>query len=504
MIGQQLVLGFEGTAITKTLADLIRKYKVGNVILFRDNIASKEQLRKLCMDIQDLILDATGQPAFITIDQEGGMVSRLSDDMVNVPGNMAIAATGKAENAYRMARIAARQLRSVGVNFNLAPVVDVNSNSKNPVIGVRSYGDDPQQVAKFAVEAVRGFQDEGFLCCAKHFPGHGDTNKDSHIALPVVEKSLPELRECELIPYLAVFEQGIPAVMSSHIVFPKIEPSGVPATMSRRIMNDLLRNEMGFHGLVLSDAMEMDAIRKHWGIAPGMIEAWKAGVDLILQCGYCETQEETILRVLDAVESGEIPLEEIEASYERILNAKSKYAFAEPQPDPTSRDEYYSAVAETACDTVTIYEGKAQTLHPDTFFCGMVDYRLTNVENDEDYYMDFVTYMLERFPGSGMLFSVDPSEEEIASIVSEARQHSNIVLGTCNGHLFRGQLALAKALAETGLPMTVIALRDPYDLAEIPSGICKAAVYDYTRSGLTAAEAFLRTGRAPGQMPVKL
>lgn len=240
-IGQRLVFGFPGTTIPAEFAALVREYKIGNVILFRYNIESLPQLARLCADIQKLIRGATGRDAFITIDQEGGMVTRLPWDAVNVPGSMALAATGKPENAVLAAEITVRQLRGVGVNFNLAPDLDVNSNPMNPVIGVRSFGDDPQSVALFGTKAVEGYKNGGMLCCGKHFPGHGDTAVDSHIGLPCIEKTMDELEACELISFRAAIKAGIPAIMSSHILFPNIEPNGVPATMSRTIMHGRLR-----------------------------------------------------------------------------------------------------------------------------------------------------------------------------------------------------------------------------------------------------------------------
>jgi beta-N-acetylhexosaminidase len=223
MLGQKLVFGFHGETLSEEFKQLIREYKVGNVILFLRNVKSAEQLRRLCGEIQELILAETGYPAFIVIDQEGGMVTRLPTDAVNVPGAMAISATENAENARIAAGITIRQLRGLGVNFNMAPVLDVNSNPANPVIGVRSIGDDPQKVAEFGEAAVRAYENTGVYCCGKHFPGHGDTNVDSHLGLPRIEKTIEELEAAELIPFRRCIEAGIPAIMSSHILFPNIE-----------------------------------------------------------------------------------------------------------------------------------------------------------------------------------------------------------------------------------------------------------------------------------------
>ena len=248
-IGQRLVTGFPGTALTPELVQVVKEYKIGNIILFRENIASADQLRTLCADLQTLIRSETGHDAFIMIDQEGGAVTRLPESCINVPGSMALAATGDPETTYLAGKLTGEELRSLGVNFNLAPSVDVNCNPANPIIGVRSYGDTPATVAKYAAGMIRGLQDGGVLCLAKHFPGHGDTSLDSHLTLPCVDKPRDELERMELAPFRAAIADGVPAIMTAHILFPALDDSGVPATMSRRIVTGLLRGEMSFTAL---------------------------------------------------------------------------------------------------------------------------------------------------------------------------------------------------------------------------------------------------------------
>lgn len=504
MIGQRLAIGFPGEKLSSETIALIREYKIGNLVIFRNNVENNEQFRKLCDDIQDLVLEVTGYPAFICIDQEGGMVSRLSPDAVVVPENMAAAAAGGPDIAYQLACITARQLRGIGPNLNFAPVVDVNSNSKNPVIGVRSFGDDPLSVAEYSAAAVRGYLDSGVMCCAKHFPGHGDTVVDSHVGLPVINKSLPELQKTELIPFRSVIEAGVPAIMSSHILFPQLEPDRVPATMSRRIMHDLLRDEMGFDGLVFSDDMWMEAIRNHYGLSRRTVCAVKAGNDVICCREDLQRQRNMADALLQAVEHGDISKNELEFSFERILSAKEKFAFTHPEPELAGRREDFAYAKQITASAVVRFSGVFQSLSEDPFFCGPKDYRTTLAVDADPYITDFVTYMRERFSAAGIICGIDPSSEEIAGIATEAKKHKSIVLGTCNAHQFRGQLALAGALAETGLPMTVIALRNPYDLREIPESVCKAAVFDYTLNGLSAAAEFLVSGKAPGHLPVRL
>ncbi len=208
MTGQRLVVGFPGYEIPKELRELVREYYVGNIILFAENIRDNAQLKRLCGELQELVREATGLPAFITIDQEGGVVSRLGADAAVVPSAMCVSATGEPRNAYLAGLITGRELSALGVNFDLAPVMDVNSNPHNPVIGVRSYGDAPETVSRYGVEMIRGLTEGGVLSCAKHFPGHGDTALDSHLSLPRVDKTLEELESCELAPFRAAIEAG--------------------------------------------------------------------------------------------------------------------------------------------------------------------------------------------------------------------------------------------------------------------------------------------------------
>ncbi len=255
-IGQRIAGGFPGKEMDAEFIRMVKEYKVGNVILFEHNIESMPQIKRLCREIQKLVREETGHSAFIFIDQEGGAVTRLPLDGCSVCGAMAVTATGEAENAGILAGITARELRSAGVNFNLAPDMDVNNNPDNPVIGVRSYSDQAETVAEYGVAAIKGYQAENFPVCVKHFPGHGDTATDSHLGLPMIDKSLEELEKLELIPFRAAIENGIPAVMTSHILFPQLEKEKIPCTMSRHIITDILKGKLGFRGMVLSDCME--------------------------------------------------------------------------------------------------------------------------------------------------------------------------------------------------------------------------------------------------------
>lgn len=503
MLGQKLVFGFHGTELSEELISLIREYKIGNVILFKRNVESAAQLRRLCGQIQALIREVTGYPAFIVMDQEGGLVSRLPGDAVTVPGAMAVAATGDPENARLAAEITARQLRGLGVNFNMAPVLDVNTNPANPVIGVRSFGDDPHKVAAFGEAAVRGYENSGVFCCGKHFPGHGDTAVDSHLGLPKVEKTLEELEAAELIPFRRCVEAGIPAIMSSHILFPNIEKENIPGTMSRVMITDLLKKKLGFTGLVFSDCLEMDAIRTAYGTANGAVAAFKAGIDLAEISSATELMWEAAEAVNRVADRGGFDMEEIKTSVEKILALKAKL------PEETAEDcwglpEDQKKVERIMEQAVTCCGGTPPVLGEDTCFCGCGDYRASPVGNPEAEGQSFPDYMAAAFGGGAVLTSRNPDEMEIAGVVEMASKFNRLVLATCNAHLNPGQLALAHALAETGKELTVVCLRNPYDIPLLLDCACRIAAYDYSIPCFTALEKLFRGGKATGRLPVKV
>ena len=503
MLGQKLIFGFHGEELSEEFISLIKEYKIGNVILFLRNVKSADQLRKLCKQVQDLILAETGYPAFIVIDQEGGMVTRLPGDAVNVPGAMAIAATGDPGNARTASEITIRQLRGLGPNFNMAPVLDVNNNPKNPVIGVRSYGDQPEAVAAFGVAAARPYESSGVLCCGKHFPGHGDTAVDSHLGLPRVEKTEEELEQLELIPFRRAAEAGIPAIMISHVMFPKIEKENVPCTMSRYIVTDLLKKKMGYEGLILTDCMEMLAIQDHYGTPEGTVAALKAGIDLAEISRTIGLEWGAAKAVNEAAERGEFDMEEIRASVEKILRYKQMICY-DIDTALCNRAEDRAAASAMARQAITCCGGEAPRAGADTFFCGCADYRASGVGNEDGSAGTFVDYMCRAFGAGGAVTSKDPDEAEIAAVAARAAEYGEIILNTCNGHLFKSQIALAEALAKTGKPLTVVALRNPYDIPLLPACKCAIAAYDYSTPVFEALEEVFRGGEMTGKAPVAL
>ncbi|MDR2552083.1 MAG: beta-N-acetylhexosaminidase, partial [Treponema sp.] len=500
-IGQRFAFGFSGAAPNGEFRRLVREYQIGNVILFRENLKSATQARALCGELQDLIRAETGQPAFIALDQEGGAVTRLPADMVNAPGAMALAAPGDPEKAAAAARISAAELGRIGVNLNLAPVLDINSNWNNPVIGNRSFAQDSQGAVPFIKAVVGAYEDAGLLCCGKHFPGHGDTAVDSHLDLPLVDKGLGELEAGELLPFQAAIGADIPAIMTSHILFPRLEEEKLPATLSRKILQGLLREKMGFKGLILSDGMEMKAVKDYYGVPQASVLALAAGVDILFICHESTDMEESLRKVSAAYEDGRLDTAALDASAERILRYKERYAFF----GMGGRDETLEALTvrreeNAALMRCTLAPWKAGAMPPPLgdrpFFTGSLPYLSTIASSKPDESLSFARWFAAEFGGSFLETPVNPDAGDIARTLAALPPASSITLGTYNGHLNRGQIALAQTLGEEakhrGIPFAVLALRNPWDLALLPENAWGLALWEYSPESFRAAAAVFR------------
>ncbi|HXF93116.1 MAG TPA: beta-N-acetylhexosaminidase [Nitrospiraceae bacterium] len=323
-VGQLFMAGFSGTAASKDVASLVTDYKPSGVILFSRNLEALGQIVQLTNDLQKL---SPGSPLLIAIDQEGGRVSRLPAEFTLFPPCAVLGACRSYDLAYAVAATTAAELRAVGINMNMAPVLDVNSNPANPVIGDRAFGSDPRTVCEMGQATVAGLQDNEVIACGKHFPGHGDTAADSHKELPVVEAPVERLREIELPPFRYAIAHGVATLMTAHVLYRAWDPRW-PATLSPTILTTLLRGEMGFEGVVLTDDLEMRAIIDHYGVEEAAVRAFLAGADMLLIC-QDPARTATAVRAMErAVEDGTIPAGRLEISLERIARLKRRFLSA--------------------------------------------------------------------------------------------------------------------------------------------------------------------------------
>jgi len=319
-IGQLLVCGFDGLKPSDEIKGLIKDYNIGGVILFSRNIKDPAQTARLCNSLQEI----SKTPLFICVDQEGGKVSRLPKPFTQFAGNAAIGKSNSVKLAYAFGEITAKELKAVGINANFAPVLDVNTNPDNPIINERAFSNNPNSVSRFGLAVIAGLQDNGVIACCKHFPGHGDTSLDSHHQMPVVEHSIERLNEIELLPFKHAAENDVAAIMTAHVLYKGLDEK-YPATLSKKIIHDLLRKEMGFKGLVITDDLEMKAISDNYAIGEAAIGALSAGADIILVCKDHERQKEVRDAVLRAVKDNIITEKRIDESIERIMAVKKHF-----------------------------------------------------------------------------------------------------------------------------------------------------------------------------------
>ncbi|QHW33521.1 glycoside hydrolase [Paenibacillus rhizovicinus] len=328
-IGQLFVFGFHGQLPSEEIKALIAEYGVAGIIYFTRNIVDAEQVHGLTSAFMDAAEHSGRPPMFIAVDQEGGMVSRLVKGVTLMPGNMALGAMGNSAGVFETASICGEQMRALGINLNYAPCVDVNNNPDNPVINVRSYSDRPEVVGELGLAAVRGYQRAGVSATVKHFPGHGDTSVDSHRDLPVLPHDRNRLEAVELVPFRAVADEA-DMVMTAHVCLPAIDPSGLPSTLSQPVLTGLLREELGYEGVIVTDCLEMNAIDTFYGPERGAVMALQAGADMVLVCHTASKQRAAIEAVAAAVERGDLTEARIEASLKRIMKLKEKRKVGEP------------------------------------------------------------------------------------------------------------------------------------------------------------------------------
>jgi beta-N-acetylhexosaminidase len=333
-IGQRFMVGFEGTTPSPDVKHLVRDYGVGHVILFARNVDRPEQVAELVRELQEIARDAGhDRPLLVAVDQEGGRVARLREPWTVWPPLRALGRFGDEEAARRMGRALAHELFACGIRCDFAPVMDVDTNPLNPVIGDRSFSDDPDVVSRLGAAMIDGLQKGKVAACAKHFPGHGDTELDSHLELPAVDHSRARLEDVELRPFRKAIEVGVATIMTAHVVARELDDR-VPATLSPRLIDELLRKEMGYGGVVVSDDLEMGAIAKHWPAGKAAVLAAQAGCDVLPVCKTPDAQVAAIEALIRAAEAEEISTKAMDDADARVRAMKERFLLPYRDPDP--------------------------------------------------------------------------------------------------------------------------------------------------------------------------
>jgi beta-N-acetylhexosaminidase len=467
-VGQVFMLGFEGTSLTQANQALIQGLHLGGVTLFGRNIETGAQLARLDHELQTI---ADPVPLFISVDQEGGLVVRVTSGATIFPGNMAVGATGDPLLARSLAEASASELLAMGINMDLAPVVDVNTNPLNPVIGVRAFGSNVDLVSAFASQTVDGLQSSGVSAVAKHFPGHGDTAVDSHRDLPVVPHSVERLQSLEFVPFQAAMQAGVDGIMTAHLYLPQVEPQqDLPATLSKTVLTGVLRDQLGYRGLILTDALDMDAIKKDRPAAEAAVQAFEAGADMLLIAGINSDDRMHLgdgpPALLAAVQSGRVSEARLDESVLRILEAKARRGVllgaatppAVPEAAVLNSAEHRALALDAARKAVTLQRDDASLLPLKS------SQKILVVMPPAPTRSDVVDDQLpSNLLGAIKQFAPGAVGASTQSALDAARSADVIVLETFDLARSASEQSLARELAATGKPVIGLAVRGPYD-----------------------------------------
>ncbi|MFE2300914.1 glycoside hydrolase family 3 protein [Streptomyces sp. NPDC059445] len=499
----------------RTAAELIAKYRVGGIIYFAwaHNTRDPHQIAALSNGIQRASLELPrGLPLLISTDQEHGIVARVGKPATLFPGAMALGAGGSRSDARTVGRISGAELRAIGINQDYSPDADVNVNPANPVIGVRSFGADPDAVAGLVAAEVKGYQSSGVAATAKHFPGHGDTAVDSHFGFPVITHSRELWSELDAVPFRAAIRAGIDSIMTAHIMVPALDPAGDPATLSHPILTGILRGELGYDGVVVTDSLGMEGVRTKYGDDRVPVLALKAGVDQLLNPPDLNVAWNA---VLNAVRGGELTEARLDESILRILRLKAKHGVLS---DPYVRDaavdrvvgvpEHLRAADRIAERTTTLLVNEEGLLPlsrlrtPRVLVVG-ADPASPSLSDGPPTTVMAAALTGLGFTATALSTGTAPSAATIAKAVTAAADADAVVALTYNLTATGAQKTLVDRLVATGVPVTAVAIRNPYDIAQIPGvGACLAS-YSWTDVEVRAAARVIAGRVEPrGALPV--
>lgn len=494
-VGQLFVVTVD-TASAARDEDLIRGGLVSGGLLRWDKFTARE-----LSDFTAWLAERSpkGLPYLSFSDHEGGpLFTQRSFGATMMPGNMALGAADSEALAAEAAQASGRELAALGVHVDFAPAVDVNSNPKNPIIGVRSYGSEPARAAALGAAQVRGYAAGGVLTVAKHFPGHGDTAVDSHVGLPLVDRPRASFDLVELPPFKAAIAAGVPMVMPAHMMAPALGATDVPVTFSKTVLEGVLRGELGFKGVIVSDSLDMGAVANSTPVPEAAVQSFLAGCDLLLtgKTDYRAAHAHFVA----AVKSGRVPLERLDASVARILAMKAKLPAARPASDPAAGPAVARRIAEAA---LTAVRGNP-VLKPQGGPLVLIAFRSKSYAKELE---AFAASLAKRFPGAEAVFlDAKPSAEDAEKARAAAAKAGALVVGT---YLWgatppKEQSALASELFALGKPSVHLSLMNPYDANSYPAAGAVLALYGPTPAMLEAASAAL-AGKLTlkGRLPVQ-
>ena len=486
--GDFMVLSFRGS---EPPVEQIERYHPAGLILFPSNLKNDpvglvHELRRRYPEL------------LILIDQEGGpFYSFRPPGVPRFPTAMALAASGDVELVRSVGRAIGEEVAYLGANVDLAPVLDVNVNPRNPIIGFRSFGADPDGVIRYGLAFARGLEEAGVLWTAKHFPGHGDTQTDSHTGLPIVDKPLEQIEKVELAPFEAAVAAGVPLIMTAHIIYPALDPD-YPATLSKKVLTGLLREKLGYENLIITDDMGMRAISDRWGAGEAAVRAVTAGADLVLVGRGGDTASEVYRALDEALKSGRISSERAATTRERLARARSRVSPPAPEPNWQALADLNLKAARAG---VTWLSGELPIPGQGTLVIGP---KISSLWGEEPSLAELAPRYL---PGAHYLeIHPKPNGDEITAARERAGKFDRIVLGTYHwlGGLPEEMVWLYEALVESGKPVYVVSLGYPDDYTYLdPAPAGYLATYGYRAAQVRAAlEALAGVYTPTGRLPV--
>jgi beta-N-acetylhexosaminidase len=517
MVGQRILLAFRGKEhVPQDFKEAIKRYRPAGITFFRSlNIDTPQQVQKLTTELQAAAHKAGLPDLLIAVDQEGGQLMTIGNGTTPLPGNMALGAAGDRGLARRAGEVLGRELAAMGINVNYAPSCDVNINPANPGVGIRSFGEDPKDVAELAVAMVAGIQSMGVASTIKHFPGHGDTSSDSHYGLPSVPHAVDRLRRVEFPPFTAAIQAGAKMVMTAHLALPAIDgPDAPPATLSPSVLKGLLRSELGFEGVIVTDAMDMHAIGQGQALGNNAFRAASAGADLLLLTSDPDDQSLVYRCLLEAARNGELRLEEMKLSIERIFSLKQWLAdhSQKLELDIVGCDEHRKVADEIAQGSITLVRDQAGILPlhlpPEkkvaVVFTTPMD--LTPADTSSYVIPTLGSALRLHHPHvDEFLISQTPSSMDICNLIGQLWKYDLIVIGTINAYNQSQQAILVREVIKTAIPTIVVALRLPYDLIAFPEAQTYICTYSILEPSMMAlAKALFGQSGFGGHLPVSI
>ncbi|NWG16746.1 MAG: beta-N-acetylhexosaminidase [Chloroflexi bacterium] len=504
-IGQMLAIGFDGLKPPDYLLEWLAAGRVGGVILFARNVASPAQVAELISACRE----AAPRAILIAVDQEGGMVARLraAEGFMESPGAMALGAAGSEALAERVAAAMGDELAALGINWNLAPVVDLALNRHNPSISTRALGDQADHVSQLAAAQVRGFQSAGVAATAKHFPGLGDTPVDTHEALAVINEPLKTLLRRDLLPFKAAVEAGVAAVMMTHTRFQTVDPE-YPATLSPAVIGQILRGEIGFNGVACTDCMEMKAITENYGAGESAVLAALAGQDVIFFSHTPAYQEAAYEALLAAARGGRLPVERVDEAVSRLEAMKARFPARPPETHNLRRRDHLILMDWAARAGTVLLRGDPDLL-PLKTGAGLAAVEFASylesgvVERGE--LTGFLTLFRRDLPEAECisLRSVDTDPDALARARQAVANAGTLVLATRSAHIIPEQLAMARELMSLARRVVLVCLRNPYDAEALTGAAAVLCTCGDSAPSLQAAVDALMGRYVPeGRLPV--